>query len=102
MTEDVVRTFDAYMAQGTARWRYKTAALDLSYQVGSLAKRILQLDGERYPEGLSKEEIKAKIPDELADIMAEVLFIAHELGIDMNQAWESMIKSDNKKIEERS
>jgi len=102
MTKQIVEMFDHYESQGTAHWTYKIAALDLSYQLGSLAKRILQLDGERYTEGLSKEEIKAKISDELADILAEALFISHELGMDMEQAWERMLASDAKKIEERS
>jgi len=74
----------------------------LTYQVGSLSKRILQLEGDRYADGLSKEEIKKHIADEIADIMAEILFIAHELGIDVSEAWEKMIESDKGKISKRS
>jgi len=47
-------------------------------------------------------QIKAKLSDELADIMAEVLFIAHELDIDLHSAWDNMLASDQKKISERS
>ena len=39
--------------------------------------------------------------DELVDILAEVLFIAHDLGLDMPAAWDMMIESDHHKIAER-
>jgi NTP pyrophosphatase (non-canonical NTP hydrolase) len=101
-TNEIVETFKGYEKTGTKPWTYKIAAFDMSYQIGSLAKRIAQLDGERHAEGLSQEELKKYAADELADIFAEVLFIAHDLGIDLEQGWEDMKKSDEKKIEERS
>lgn len=101
-TEEIVDIFKEYDRTGTKTWNYKIAAFDLSYQIGSLAKRVAQLDGERYADGLSKEEIKKHIADELADIFAETLFIAHDLGIDLEQGWEDMKTSDQKKIETRS
>ena len=42
--------------------------------------------------------MKENVADELADIMAEVLFISNELNIDFNKAWEKMIESDENKI----
>ncbi len=102
MTEQIVRMFKEYDRQGTKTWTYEIAAQDLQYQIGNLTKRILQLKGYRYAEGLNEEEIKEKLADELADIMAETLFIAHELNIDLAAAWNAMLASDAKKIEERS
>lgn len=99
---EIVHIFKEYTKQGTKPWTYKIAAFDLSYQIGSLAKRIAQLDGERYSDGMAPDEIKEKIADELADIFAEVLFISHELGIDLDSAWNKMTESDQKKISERS
>jgi NTP pyrophosphatase (non-canonical NTP hydrolase) len=100
--KDVVKVFDEYDAQGTQHWTYQIAAQDLAYQYGSLAKRLLQLEGKRFPEGLSKEQLKEKIADELVDMLAEVVFIADRLDIDLEQAASKMFESDRKKIEERS
>ncbi len=101
MTKEVVKIFRKYSTTGTNPWTYKTAVQDLSYQVGSLTKLMLQLSHDRYAEGKSEEEIKAGISDELADIMAEVLFIAHQLDIDIHAAWAAMLKSDETKIKDR-
>ena len=101
-TQEVVHIFKEYDKTGTKTWNYKIAAFDMSYQVGSLAKRIGQLDGERYADGLSETELKKYIADELADIFAEVLFIANDLNIDLDQGWADMTKSDQEKIKNRS
>jgi hypothetical protein len=100
LTDEIVATFESYQQTGTKPWDYLIASRDLSYQVGSLTKVIMQMTNERYAKE-SPEELKAKAADELADIMAEVLFIAKELDIDMYEAWSKMIGSDNAKISER-
>lgn len=102
MQQQVVDIFKAYDTQGTNTWDFKIASHDLQYQVGNLTKGILQLTGDRYADGLGDDQIKTNIADELADIMAEVLFIAHELDINLTEAWRAMIKSDETKINERS
>lgn len=101
-TKEVVAIFKEYKKQGTKPWTYDTAVRDLPYQIGSLTKAIMQLRNERYPEGLSKKELIAKVADELADIFAETLFIAHELGISLEDAWTKMLESDKTKIKSRS
>lgn len=101
MKMDVVAMYAKYTTTGTHPWTYDTAARDLPYQVGSLTKLIMQLTGNRYAEKKSEDEIKSQIGDELADILAESLFIAHELGIDISDAWVKMLKSDTEKIEGR-
>lgn len=100
-TEEALATFKNYQKTGTPAWNYSIAARDLPYQVGSLTKALLQLEGVRHTEGKSKEELRAKIADELADIFAEVLFISHGLGISLEQAWKDMLASDQRKINER-
>lgn len=102
MTQEIVDIFSHYEKQGTVPWTYSIAARDLSYQVGSLTKALLQLEGARYNEGKTETELKAKVGDELADILAEVLFISHELSISLSDAWDDMLKSDYKKIAERT
>lgn len=102
LTKELLGVWKGYEKQGTKPWTYDIAAQDLQYQVGSLAKRILQLKGYRYSDLLSHKEITESLSDELADIFAEVLFIAHELDIDLGAAWERMLASDKKKIAERS
>lgn len=43
-----------------------------------------------------------KMSDELADILAEVIFVADGFGIDLTKAWNNMLESDKKKIRIRS
>lgn len=74
----------------------------MAYQIGSLNKVMLQLSGDRWADGKDKEMLEAEFRDELADILAEVLYIASERGIDMNQAMGEMVQSDTKKVEERT
>ena len=102
LTKEVVQIFAEYDKTGTNTWNYEIAAHDLPYQVGSLTKVVSQLKGNRYADGLSKEELLRKASDELADIMAEVLFVAHDLNIDMYEPWNGMVGSDQAKIKERS
>ena len=101
LTEDVKQIYQEYEKTGTRPWTYETAAIDLSYQVGSLSKLLLQLRGDRYTTE-DKSELTSKVSDELADILAEVLFIASELDIDLNEAWNKMLESDNQKISKNS
>jgi NTP pyrophosphatase (non-canonical NTP hydrolase) len=100
-TKEVVSTFKSYEQTGTTPWNYSIAARDLPYQVGTLTKAILQLENIRHRKGKTEEELKKEIANELADIFAEVLFIAHELDISLEDAWVDMIQSDKRKIEER-
>ena len=102
MTEDVVKTFENYKNQGTKPWNYETAIQDLSYQVGSLNKAFLQMKGYRHKGNLSDKDIKENLTDELADILSLVLIIAHELDINLKEAWRKMLASDKRKIDERS
>lgn len=78
------------------------AAQDLAYQIGSLHKVILQLSGDRWADDKNKETLEANFRDELADILAEVLYIASERGIDMSRAMDEMVLSDQKKIDQRT
>ena len=61
----------------------------------------MQLNGERHHENKSRKEIISGISDELADILAEVLFISKELDIDLDVAWGKMLASDRSKIAQR-
>lgn len=100
--DELNEVWQHYVKQGTHPWTYETAAQDLQYQIGSVAKIMLQLKGFRYNEGLSKEELMTSLADELADVMAETIFIAGEMGIDLDKAWKDMLRSDVKKITQRS
>lgn len=98
--QEIRAIYRSYEKTGTKPWDYGIASRDLSYQVGSLTKLIMQMEGERYKD-VSDESLKEKIGDELADIFAEVLFISSELDIDIDKSWRKMVDSDNRKIEER-
>lgn len=98
MTNQVVQQMKKYPQIGTKSWNYKIAVKDLPVQIGSLTKLILQLHKERFAHGMTDKEIKDKISDELADILSLVLFISHELNIDIEEAWQGMLKSDERKF----
>jgi NTP pyrophosphatase (non-canonical NTP hydrolase) len=103
LTQQVIDQMKNYHQKfGTTPWNYQIAAKDLSYQVGSLCKLIMQLNNERYRYDKSDEKLKAEIGDELADILSLVLLIAHELKIDLNQAWTGMLQADQQKFVSRS
>lgn len=102
MTQEVVHQMNRYTKIGTKKWDYKTAVTDMPVQVGSLTKLMMQLKGDRYAHEMTEKEIKAKMADELTDILSLVLFIAHELSIDIHQAWAAMLASDDHKIDHRT
>ena len=102
MTEEVVKSFGSYVAQGTKKWDWHSAAKDLPYQVGSITKIMQQLTNERWAEGKSEKELKNELSDELADVIACTLFIASDLNIDIESAWQKMLDSDKKKVSQRS
>jgi NTP pyrophosphatase (non-canonical NTP hydrolase) len=102
LTEAVVKSFAKYDKQGTLHWTWETAAADLPYQVGSLSKVILQIAGKRYSEGKTKKQLDWQLRNELADILAEVLYIAHKLNIDMNKAILEMVDDDDSKVKSRT
>lgn len=102
LTELVKKSFGQYDKQGTHHWTWETAAKDLTYQVGSLTKVMLQLSGDRWADGKSTEDLEWQFRNELADILAEVLYVAGERKIDMNQTMNEMVGDDHKKVTERT
>lgn len=99
MEQQVVQQIQSYhQRMGTKLWDYRIAARDLSCQVGSLNKLIMQLGGERFNYQKTEDEIKSEIADELADILSMVLFISHELNINIQDAWNGMLQSDEQKF----
>lgn len=100
-TKEIIDIYKAYEQIGTTPWNYSIAARDLTYQLGSLTKILLQLEGARYRKGKTEVELKTDLADELADIFAETLFIAHDMNISLDNAWNRMRDADKKKISER-
>jgi hypothetical protein len=102
LTVAVKRSFARYDQQGTRHWTWQVAAHDLSYQIGSLHKVMLQLSGDRWADGKDQQTLEADFRNELADILAEVLYIAAERGIDMNRAMDEMVADDQRKVSQRT
>ena len=102
LTKQIILQMKKYPQIGTKPWDYQIAAKDLPCQVGSLLKLVMQLNGERYRHNKTDAELKLQMADELADILSLVLFIAHELDIDMDVAWNQMLGSDEQKFEHRT
>lgn len=102
ITKAVRNSFAKYDNQGTKHWDWEVAAKDLAYQIGSLNKVMLQLSDHRWADGKDKEALEEDFRNELADILAEVLYIASERGIDMNRAMDEMVADDQRKVTERT
>lgn len=102
LTNAVKKSFAKYDNQGTDHWTWEVAAKDLAYQIGSLNKVMLQLSNHRWADGKDTETLEADFRNELADIFAEVLYIAGERGINMNVAMEEMYDDDQRKVSERT
>jgi len=103
MEEQIVQQLQKYHQHlGTKPWDYRIAAKDMSYQIGSLMKLMMQLEGERYRHAKTDAQIKEEIADELADMLSLILFISHELNIDLKEAWNNMLQSDENKFKKRS
>lgn len=102
LTAMVITSFAKYDKQGTAHWTWEVAAKDLSYQIGSLNKVMLQLSGDRWADGKDNDTLEMDFRNELADILAEVLYIAAERNIDMNRAMDEMITDDHYKVTKRA
>lgn len=101
LTQMVKDSFAKYDRQGTKHWTWEVASRDLSYQIGELNKVILQQAGHRWADKKNEKQLDADFRNELADILAEVLYIASERGINMSQAIEEMVDDDHRKIQER-
>jgi hypothetical protein len=102
LTKTVKASFAKYDKQGTDHWTWEVAAKDLAYQIGSLNKVMLQLSRHRWADGKDTETLEADFRNELADILAEVLYIAGERNIDMNIAMDEMYADDQRKVDERT
>jgi len=102
LTQAVKNSFAKYDKQGTDHWTWEVAAKDLAYQIGSLNKVMLQLSNHRWADGKDEKALEVDFRNELADILAEVLYIANERGIDMNVAMDEMVADDQKKVSERT
>ena len=99
--DDVLVIFDQYLLQGTKPWTADTACRDLSYQVGTLSKILLQLDGFVHDHGLTREEMLGAAKLDIGDILTLTLFIAHQLGINPDRAFREQLRDDIKKIRSR-
>lgn len=102
LTMAIKDSFAKYDKQGTKHWTWEVAVRDLSYQIGSLNKVILQISGDRWADNKDKKILEADFRNELADILAEVLYVAAERGIDMNRAMDEMLADDQRKVIERT
>lgn len=102
LTAAVKNSFAKYDKQGTDHWTWEVAAKDLAYQIGCLNKVMLQLSNHRWNDGKDKATLEADFRNELADILAEALYIASERGIDMNRAMDEMVADDQRKVTERT
>lgn len=90
-----------YPAIGTKPWSHLEAACDLSYQVGTLHKTLLQLRGAVWPEGMTEAQLLEKVSLDVGDILACTLAMAKELGINPEVAWQANRREDAQKIRDR-
>ncbi len=99
--KDAVCMVEHYLAQGTKSWDLREISMDLSYQVGTLVKLIMQESGHVYCDGIPSEDIRALMALDIADILSLALIMAYRLGIDPDEAFIEHLKFTLTKINER-
>ena len=70
----------------------KNLAISLSLEASEILELFQWTDDNKLP-----EEKKDALSDELADVYSYILLLAHETGIDLDQAFKKKIEVNNKK-----
>lgn len=79
-----------------------TNTVILSEEVGELSRLIARKYGEQsFKEEISDEEIKAKISDEMADIVFVIMCLANQMDIDLEDAFNKNIKKKTNRDQDR-
>jgi hypothetical protein len=102
ITKAMITTMASYDSTGVKSWDARIAIQDLAYQAGGLLKLDMQLHNERHLQGKTTDQIKSDIEMELAEVIADALFAAHKLGLDVRNGFQRMLDSDKEKIAERT
>lgn len=84
-TAQLLSVWDYYPTQWTDKWWIQDVTLDISYQLWTLLSSISDNKND-----LNKE----KIAEDIADIEAELLYIAHLLGLDFDTLWKNSYNED--------
>ena len=88
---DIVRRFEKIEGRP---WGIEGAVMELTHQVGALAKHIMMQENY-YFYSVDSTENKQQIADELADVFGQIIRIADYYKIDL---LESHIKERNKEV----
>ncbi len=83
MYRDVVKRFNKIELQ---EWKAAGAMIELSKQVGELAKQVMLKEKYYAFEG-DESEINERLGNEMADVIAQVMRLADYYSIDLEQAF---------------
>jgi len=96
-------TVDKWIKEyGVRYFDERTNALILSEEVGEFSRIIARAYGEQsWKQATSKEDIKVKLADELADIIWVSTCLANQLDIDLTAALEANMNKKTARDKER-
>ena len=93
MTRDITRLFD----EAVGPWDVSVMVTELVGEVGTLADSIMIQEGHRP----SRNGGRVDLEDDIVDIMFMLIRIADHYDIDIENAYEKMIKQTRRKLEDR-
>ena len=85
LTADVERVSERYAEVHRFRRDDTWFLLKLQEEVGELTQAFLQRSGQARAKGLSPEELEANFRAEMADVLCQLLLMAHHHGVDVTE-----------------
>lgn len=95
--EETDRVNEAFAKKENKPWTVEVMFMELTKQVGSLAKKMLAYEKYYIPEKLKENDLSG-IKNELSDVFTLVCRIASKYNIDLEQAHLEAIRGDLKWI----
>ena len=77
--------------------RPKNLAMSIAIEAGELLELFQWLDHRECDEGLADPEVRKKLADEMADVLAFLLSLSNVTGIDLAASFEAKMKANGEK-----
>ena len=98
MYREVVKRFNKIELQ---EWRAEGAMIELSKQVGELAKQVMIKEKYYALEG-EAVDVDARLGNEMADVIAQVMRLADYYNIDLEQAFVEAREDEDRYLKSRN
>ena len=97
MYREVVKRFSKIELQ---EWKAEGAMIELSKQVGELAKQVMIKEKYYALEG-EVQDVEERLGNEMADVIAQVMRLADYYGIDLEQAFVAAREDEDRYLQSR-